>query len=91
MDLEEQFYFYAKGAALLKYWALDIEQEFNNGKKVNKTKYNKLLRMVEERREKAEALLEKLNMRSDVKTVMPFIPPTPSPPPPHQNKSSKKI
>lgn len=42
MNIYEQFKSYQKGVLLLDEWLFDIEQDFKNDIKVNKTKYNKI-------------------------------------------------
>jgi hypothetical protein len=80
MNKEEEFYSYVRGSDTLYLWMKEIEDDFHKGKKVNKTKYNKIKRMEEKRREKALELLEELNRGRPVKLCMP--PRTPPPPPP---------
>lgn len=80
-DIEQEYNEYVKGSDVLYWWMKDIERDFDNGKKINKTKYNKIKKLEEERRQKAIELLEGINRgNSRVKTCMPTR--TAPPPPP---------
>ena len=50
----EEFDQYAIGANELWAWKIGIENDFESGKKVNKTKYQKICRLYEERLEKTK-------------------------------------
>lgn len=70
-DIEQVFYSYVEGSDILYWWMKDIEEDFNHGKKVNKTKYNKIRRVEEKQRQEAIRLLEIMNKGSRVQTCMP--------------------
>ncbi len=60
-----------------------MERDFDSGKKINKTIYNKVKRLESDYRQRAIEKLEILNRNSNIKTCMPpkFPPPKPEPPP----------
>lgn len=56
-DYHDEFNQYIKGSNELYLWKTSIENDFENGTKVNKTKYLKICNLYEERRGKARKLL----------------------------------
>ena len=74
-DIRSQFDDYIEGSNQLYQWANEIRCAYESGKKINKTKYNKILNMADARREKARELLGIINShpRSRYMTCMPPI------------------
>ena len=70
-DIRQEFDEYIKGSDELYWWMKEIEQNFNDGKKVNKTKYNKIKILEAKQRQKAIELLEAINENNYVQTCMP--------------------
>ena len=78
--LREEFDQLIKGSNALHSWKLEIEGDYEQGKRVNKTKYNKIRDMYEDRRAMAYGLLQIINRNSRVITCMPpHYPPPPAP------------
>lgn len=80
-SLEQEFNEYIEGSNELYRWKCGLKRDFENGKKINKTKYQKICNLYEERRSKARNLLEYINSRNTrVKMCMPaHYPPPPLP------------
>lgn len=83
--LREEFNYLIKGSNILYEWKSSIERDFNNGCRINKTKYNKIDNMYKDRRKQARNLLSVINRNSNFMTCMTpdFIP---SNRPPKQNR-----
>ena len=78
IKIKEEFSQHIQGSNELYLWKISIENDFENGKKVNKRKYHKICILYEERRGKAGELLDTINrLNPRIKTCMPpHLPPS---------------
>ncbi len=82
-ELRAEFKSYCRGREKLRRWKRSLEVDFENGEQINKTKYQKICRLYEDREKKARELLDKLNQSHPwyVECMPPLFPPPPPPSP----------
>ncbi len=82
--LRAEFKSYCKGRDELRWWKRSLEADFENGEQINKTKYQKICRLYEDREKKAWELLDKLNQSHPryIECMPPSFPPPPPTPSP---------
>lgn len=77
--IRAKFKSYCKGRDELAWWKSSLESAYNAGKKINKTKYQKICSLYKDRKQRAEELLDELN-RSHPRYIECMPPSLPRPP-----------